>query len=318
MPTRNRWGPVSRDRSPRDRTSFGPIMWSDDVPSSWGAVLWLSVWIGFCFLTIWPVKSLQWSVRASETNTPESERILCAMADKSDPRMPSAARPYVPALVDPNDLPIDYSSILAIIFGIAGVMMRVRFSCFSFAFWNPIFLCFFFLFGFFGCLGWQQSVGIRIFDSRALFVVSWVGATFFLRWSVFISSSSLCFCSDLGLGFLGFGGGRDIRSLQVASRRHLWVNSNFSWKSWSSAFPSFFDSGERRCFSDLRRSCFLFSDEVALSKCLAWQALNFGGFLGGWWQQKAASFLSLVFIAQALANMKNLENDLKQIVMALT
>lgn len=74
------------------------------------------------------------TVRASETNTPESERILCAMADKSDPRMPAAARPYVPALVDPNDLPPDYSSILAIIFGIAGVMMRVRFSCFSFAF----------------------------------------------------------------------------------------------------------------------------------------------------------------------------------------
>lgn len=92
----------------------------------------------------------------------------------------------------------------------------------------------------------------------------------------------------------------------------------FAWKSWSSAFPPFFVSGERRCFSDLRRCCFLFSDEVALSKCLAWQALKFGGFLGGWWQQKAASFLSLVFIAQALANMKNYENDLKQIVMALT
>jgi hypothetical protein len=42
---------------------------------------------------------------------------------------------------------------------------------------------------------------------------------------VFISSSSLCFCSDVGLGFLGFGGGRDIRSLQVPSSRHLWVKS---------------------------------------------------------------------------------------------
>ncbi len=41
---------------------------------------------------------------------------------------------------------------------------------------------------------------------------------------MFISSSSLCFCSDLGLGFLVFGVGREIRSLQVASRRHLWVN----------------------------------------------------------------------------------------------
>ncbi|CAM6024182.1 unnamed protein product [Sphagnum balticum] len=52
------------------------------------------------------------------------------MADKSDPRMPSAARPYVPALVDPNDLPPDYSSILAIIFGIAGVMMRQKAASF--------------------------------------------------------------------------------------------------------------------------------------------------------------------------------------------
>lgn len=58
----------------------------------------------------------------------------------------------------------------------------------------------------------------------------------------------------------------------------------------------------------------LLCQNVLLDKHL----LKFGGFLGGWWQQKAASFLSLVFIAQALANMKNLENDLKQIVMALT
>jgi hypothetical protein len=37
-----------------------------------------------------------------------------------------------------------------------------------------------------------------------------------------------------------------------------------------------------------------------------------------WLQQKIASWLSLVFIAQAFALMKNPENDLKQIVMALT
>ncbi len=229
MPTTNRWGPVSRDHIPQYRMSFGPILWSDDVPSSWGAGCLCRVFSLNRILFPYHLACEESAVecaRASETNTPESERILCAMADKSDPRMPSAARPYVPALVDPNDLPPDYSSILAIIFGIAGVMMRVRFSCFSFAFWNPIFLCFF-LVGFFWCLGWQQSVGSRIFDSRALFVISWVGATFFLRWSVFISSSSFCFCSDLGLGFLGFGGGRDIGSLQVASSRHLWVNSIF-------------------------------------------------------------------------------------------
>lgn len=47
------------------------------------------------------------------------------MGDKADPRMPSAARPYVAPLINPNDLPPDYSSLLAIIFGIAGVMLRV-------------------------------------------------------------------------------------------------------------------------------------------------------------------------------------------------
>lgn len=47
------------------------------------------------------------------------------MADKSDPRMPTAVKHYVAPLVNPNDLPPDYSSLLAIIFGILGVMMRV-------------------------------------------------------------------------------------------------------------------------------------------------------------------------------------------------
>ncbi|KAG0613253.1 hypothetical protein M758_6G088200 [Ceratodon purpureus] len=46
------------------------------------------------------------------------------MADKSDPRMPSAVRPYVAPLVNPNDLPPDYSSLAAVIFGILGVMLQ--------------------------------------------------------------------------------------------------------------------------------------------------------------------------------------------------
>ncbi|XP_024393925.1 protein Asterix [Physcomitrium patens] len=48
------------------------------------------------------------------------------MADKSDPRMPTAVKHYVAPLVNPNDLPPDYSSLLAIIFGILGVMMRQK------------------------------------------------------------------------------------------------------------------------------------------------------------------------------------------------
>ncbi|KAI5071701.1 hypothetical protein GOP47_0013952 [Adiantum capillus-veneris] len=46
----------------------------------------------------------------------------------SDPRLPSAARPYVPPLLNPQDLPPDYSSFLAILFGIAGVMLRYKFA----------------------------------------------------------------------------------------------------------------------------------------------------------------------------------------------
>lgn len=54
------------------------------------------------------------------------------MADKSDPRLPSAVRHYVPPLVNPNDLPPDYSSLAAMVFGILGVMMKVSMKTFSF------------------------------------------------------------------------------------------------------------------------------------------------------------------------------------------
>jgi len=48
------------------------------------------------------------------------------MADKSDPRLPSAVRYYVPPIVNPNDLPPDYSSLAAMVFGILGVMMKQK------------------------------------------------------------------------------------------------------------------------------------------------------------------------------------------------
>lgn len=44
----------------------------------------------------------------------------------NDPRQPSAAKPYVAQMVSPQDLPVDYSGFIAVIFGIAGVMFRVR------------------------------------------------------------------------------------------------------------------------------------------------------------------------------------------------
>ncbi|KAG6548391.1 hypothetical protein Mapa_010170 [Marchantia paleacea] len=41
-----------------------------------------------------------------------------------DPRQPTAAKPYVHPVTNPVDLPPDYSSLLAVIFGAVGVMLR--------------------------------------------------------------------------------------------------------------------------------------------------------------------------------------------------
>ncbi|KAL0442109.1 UNVERIFIED_CONTAM: protein Asterix [Sesamum radiatum] len=49
------------------------------------------------------------------------------MASQSnDPRLPSAARPYKQPVVAPQDLPVDYSGFVAVIFGVFGAMFRVR------------------------------------------------------------------------------------------------------------------------------------------------------------------------------------------------
>eukprot|EP01018_Ginkgo_biloba_P029363 Gb_35056 [translate_table: standard] len=46
------------------------------------------------------------------------------MSNHSDPRQPSTAKPYIPPSISSQDLPPDYSSFLAIMFGVAGVMLR--------------------------------------------------------------------------------------------------------------------------------------------------------------------------------------------------
>ena len=46
----------------------------------------------------------------------------------NDPRVPSAAKPYVAPAVAPQDLPIDYAGFIAVIFGVAGVMFRYKVS----------------------------------------------------------------------------------------------------------------------------------------------------------------------------------------------
>ncbi|VFQ74966.1 unnamed protein product [Cuscuta campestris] len=44
----------------------------------------------------------------------------------NDPRMPSAAKPYKPQAVSPQDLPIDYSGFIAVVFGVFGAMFRYK------------------------------------------------------------------------------------------------------------------------------------------------------------------------------------------------
>ncbi|KAL0355368.1 UNVERIFIED_CONTAM: protein Asterix [Sesamum radiatum] len=49
------------------------------------------------------------------------------MASQSnDPRLPSAARPYKQPIVAPQDLPVDYSGFVAVIFGVFGAMFRYK------------------------------------------------------------------------------------------------------------------------------------------------------------------------------------------------
>ncbi|KVH98456.1 hypothetical protein Ccrd_023287 [Cynara cardunculus var. scolymus] len=49
----------------------------------------------------------------------------------NDPRQPSSAKPYKPQPVHPDNLPVDYSGFIAIIFGVAGVMFRYKLGSFA-------------------------------------------------------------------------------------------------------------------------------------------------------------------------------------------
>ncbi|XP_050376369.1 protein Asterix [Argentina anserina] len=44
----------------------------------------------------------------------------------NDPRQPAAAKRYVPVALAPEDLPVDFSGLIAVVFGIAGVMFRYK------------------------------------------------------------------------------------------------------------------------------------------------------------------------------------------------
>ncbi|KAB1201296.1 Protein Asterix [Morella rubra] len=44
----------------------------------------------------------------------------------NDPRQPLAAKPFVQQAVSQQDLPVDYSGFIAVIFGVVGVMFRYK------------------------------------------------------------------------------------------------------------------------------------------------------------------------------------------------
>ncbi|KAJ8752705.1 hypothetical protein K2173_007015 [Erythroxylum novogranatense] len=44
----------------------------------------------------------------------------------NDPRQPAAAKPYIPPVIQLQDLPVDYAGFIAVIFGVAGVMFRYK------------------------------------------------------------------------------------------------------------------------------------------------------------------------------------------------
>ncbi|CAN1137992.1 Protein Asterix [Linum perenne] len=49
-----------------------------------------------------------------------------AMSSTNDPRQPTTAKPYASPLVAPEDMPVDYSGFIAVLFGVAGVMFRYK------------------------------------------------------------------------------------------------------------------------------------------------------------------------------------------------
>ncbi|XP_048138200.1 protein Asterix [Rhodamnia argentea] len=57
-------------------------------------------------------------------------------SNMNDPRQPSAAKPFKPPMVSPQDLPVDYSGFIAVVFGVAGVMFRYKLSS-----WLAIIFC---------------------------------------------------------------------------------------------------------------------------------------------------------------------------------
>ncbi|XP_055959814.1 protein Asterix-like [Mercurialis annua] len=52
------------------------------------------------------------------------------------PRQPASAKPYVAPMISSQDLPVDYAGFIAVVFGVAGVMIRYK-ACL----WLAIIFC---------------------------------------------------------------------------------------------------------------------------------------------------------------------------------
>ncbi|KAL9239477.1 hypothetical protein vseg_013795 [Gypsophila vaccaria] len=46
--------------------------------------------------------------------------------NSNDPRQPSAAKPYKPSPVPPEELPVDYAGFIAVLCGVLGAMFRYK------------------------------------------------------------------------------------------------------------------------------------------------------------------------------------------------
>ncbi|XP_074317092.1 protein Asterix [Silene latifolia] len=57
-------------------------------------------------------------------------------SNSNDPRIASAAKPFKPSLVQPHELPVDYSGFLAVLCGVLGVMFRYKLGS-----WLAIIFC---------------------------------------------------------------------------------------------------------------------------------------------------------------------------------
>ncbi|XP_030440061.1 protein Asterix [Syzygium oleosum] len=57
-------------------------------------------------------------------------------SNMNDPRQPLAAKPFKAPMVSPQDLPVDYTGFIAVVFGVAGVMFRYKLSS-----WLAIIFC---------------------------------------------------------------------------------------------------------------------------------------------------------------------------------